>query len=64
MFSEMDLNRFPFSSDEMACDWYVENRARHQCEREKDFKPEYNQKLSIRHHKMTIALAMTDRVKK
>jgi hypothetical protein len=64
MFSEMDLERFPISSDEMVCDWYVANRVRTQGEREKDFKPEFDRKLSIRHHKMTLALAMPDKVMK
>lgn len=61
-FSELDKNKWPH----YIADYVAENMARQLCEakcRQEDFKPFYNKEISIRHHKMTIALAMPDRIR-
>lgn len=47
-------------------DSLAENAARQICSsewRKPDWKPKFDEEMSIRHHKMTIALAMPDRIR-
>jgi hypothetical protein len=63
-FSEMNIEKFPFSNSTQWIDFTVERLARERCERfsrQPDFKRPYDEKLAIRHHRMTIALALPER---
>jgi hypothetical protein len=47
-------------------DTFTEQHAKDRCEavfRQSEFRPDFNEKLAIRHHRMTIALAMPQRGK-
>lgn len=62
MFSAFDERLYPHHLDDNT----VERMSKKLCEakcRKEDFTPYYNERLAIRHHKMTIALALPDRKK-
>ena len=59
-FSEMDLRKWPHE----IADNHARFFSKKMCEsnwRKSSWKPEFNEKIAIRHHKMTIALAMPQR---
>jgi hypothetical protein len=61
-FSEFILDQFP--NHVVLTDYWIESNARSRCETEVEFKnnpPKFDEKISIRHHRMTIALAMPQR---
>ncbi len=54
-------------SETSLSDYYASKYAEMLCETELKFRnnpPKFNEELSIRHHRMTIALAMPDKVRK
>lgn len=61
-FSEMNDHRFPH----YMADGVIKSLSKQLCEadcRQEGFKSSFNKQVSIRHHKMTIALAMPDRLR-